>query len=575
MEPEPSPFRAPDRPRRLRRLVPVAGELPAYRPRTGVRDVLAAVTVAAVAIPAAMGYAEVAGLAPVNGLYALVLPAVVYALLGSSRQLSVGPDGSISALVGALVLGSAAAGSAHATELAATLALLVAACFGAAYLLRLGWLADYLSRPVLVGYIHGVVVVLIAGQLGKLLGIDVAAGEPVPQLLEVLGEVGSTSLPTLAVGTITLLALLTLRRWVPRVPGPLVLVVLGIAISSALALDRHGVAVVGAIPAGLPPVSLPSPSTSDVAGLVPTAIGLFLIAFADSVLTARTFAGRHGQHVDAGQELLAIGATNAAAGLSQALPVGASGSRTAVNDAAGVRTQLAGILSAVVVCCVLLFLTEPLASLPKAVLAAIIVAAAIGLVNPAAWRQLADVDRVELAIAAVTAAGVVVTGVLPAIAFAVGLSIVDVARRSARPHDAVLGWVPELGRYGDVAIHRAAQQTPGVVVYRVDDRVFFANASYVKARALEAVRASAEHPRWLIVDAEGVTHVDVAGGRALIELFAALGEERIGVRLARVRTPLLRRLEELGIVDAVGAGRVHPTVQAAVAACDPDAGRSR
>ncbi len=567
MEPDASPFRPAERPRLLQRLLPITRELPRYGLPTALRDLLAAVTVAAVAIPAAMGYAEVAGLDPVNGLYALVLPAVVYALLGSSRQLSVGPDGSISALVGALVLATAAAGSARATELAASLALLVAACFAAARLLRLGWLANYLSRPVLVGYVHGIVVVLVIGQLGNLLGLRVGASDPIPELLEVLREVGSTSLPTLAVGGVTLVALLALRRFAPRVPGPLCLVVVAIAVSSALSLETHGVAVLGAIPAGLPPISVPTPSAADVAELLPTALGLFLVTFADAVLTARTFAGRHGQHVEAPQELLAIGAANAAAGLTNGLPVGASGSRTAVNDAAGVRTQVAGMLAAGVVCVVLLFLTGPLGDLPTTVLAAIIIAAAVGLVDVGAWRELAASDRVELAIAAVATAGVVVTGVLPAIAFAVGLSIVDVARRSARPHDAVLGWVPSLERYGDVSVHRSAQLTSGVVVYRIGDRVFFANAGYVKGRALEAVRGAPTRARWLVIDAEGVSHIDVAGGRAIAELVTTLADERVTVVLARVHETLQDRLDELGVTDVVGAEHIHPTVRRAVAAC--------
>jgi sulfate permease, SulP family len=204
-----------------------------------------------------------------------------------------------------------------------------------------------------------------------------------------------------------------------------------------------------------------------------------LLTFADAILTARSYAGKHGQHVNAAQELVAFAGASAAAGLSQGFPVGASGSRTAVSDSVGVRTQVGALLSAGVIVVILLFLTEPIGDLPKAVLGATIIAAALGLVDPAAWRALAGTDHVELAIAGVTAAGVLLTGVLEAIVFAVGLSIVDVVRRSARPHDAVLGWVEKLGRYADVSIHRGASVTPGVVVYRIDDRVFFANASYV------------------------------------------------------------------------------------------------
>src|SRR4051794_17239618 len=512
-----------------------------------------------------MGYAEVAGLSPVNGLYALLLPTVAYALLGSSRQLVVGPDGSVAALVGAIVLAGAAT-KADGPQIAGTLALLVGACFLVARLARLAWVADYLSRPVLVGYIHGVAAALVIGQLGKLLGVHVDATNPVKQLVEVIGELPSTSLATLAVGAGALAILLPLRFRAPRVPAALLLVVGGIVLSSALALADHGVAVVGKVPSGLPSIGLPSAPESGVFDLVPAAIGLFLLIFADGVLTARSYAGNHKQHVDAGQELLAFSVAEAAAGLSQGFPVGASGSRTAVNDAAGVRTQVAGVLAAGVVACVLLFLTAPIAHLPKAVLGAIIIAAAIGLVDIGAWRGIARTDKVEVALAGVTTAGVLVVGVLPAIAFAVGLSIVDVVRRSAKPHDAVLGWVPKLGRYADVAVYRSAQITPGVVVYRLDDRLFFANAGYVKGRVREALRGAPTPARRVVFDAEGVNHVDAAGEDALRELVEDLRHEGIVLLVARLKTPVQERFDQSGLSDAIGREHFYATVRAAVAA---------
>ena len=355
------------------------------------------------------------------------------------------------------MLASAAAGSPEAGELAALLALLVGACFVIARVARVGWLADYLSRPVLVGYIHGVAIVLIVGQLEKLLGLDVEALDPVPQLVEVVSELGDAHAATVAVGGVALAVLLALKRFAPRVPAALVVVAAAIAVSAGLDLAAAGVAVVGTIPAGLPGLHVPSVSAGDIVELAPAAVGIFLVCFADEVLTARSFAGKHHQHVDVNQELLAMGAAQVAAGVSQGLPIGASGSRTAVNDAMGARSQVAGLLAAVAVALVLLFLTAPIADLPKAVLGAVIVVAAAGLVDAAAWRRLWETDHVELTIAAVTTAGVVLVGVLESIIFAVGLSIVDVVRRGARPHDAVLGWVERLGRWADVAVHPSAQ----------------------------------------------------------------------------------------------------------------------
>ncbi len=544
--------------------MPVAGELPRYRARTARGDLVAGVTVAALAIPSAMAFAEVAGLSPVNGLYALLLPTVAYVLLGSSRQLVIGPEGSISTLVAAAILSLAVAGSPDAAELAGMLALLVAACFALAWLLRLGWIADYFSRPVLVGYIHGVAVILVIGQLGKLLGLSIDALDPLPQLWEVVRELGSVSGATVLLGAVALAILLVLGRVMPRLPAALLVVVAAIGLSWALDLQAHGIAVLGPIPAGLPSFVLPSPAWQDVVHLVPAAVGIFLVAFADEILTARSFAGKHNQNVRASQELLALGAANAAAGVTQGFSIGASGSRTAVNDNMGARSQIAGIVAAATVLVILLFLTEPVQYLPKAVLGAVIVSAAIGLVDLNAWRSLAAVDHVEVAIAGVTTGCVVVFGVLQALAVAVGLSVIDTVRRSASPHDAVLGWVDRLGRYADVALHPSATVTPGVVVYRLDDRLFFANARYFKGRVREAIRGARTPVSWLVFDAESVTHADSTGLEALEELTKDLRRDEITLVVARLRTRMQDQFELSGLTETIGPEHFYPTVHAAV-----------
>jgi len=564
---EQSPFRARKKEPLLTRTVPLVGELPGYRVPRARRDLIAGVTVAALALPAAMAYAEVAGVSPINGLYALLLPTVAYVFLGSSRQLVVGPEGSISTLVGVAVLAVAVAGSPNAAELAAMLALLVALCFAIAWVLRLGWIADYFSRPVLVGYIHGVAIVLVIGQLGKLFGLSISAGDALPKLWEATRELGGVSGATIAVAVVTLGVLLPLRFTMPRLPAALIVVLGGIALSWALDLEQHGVAIVGAIPSGLPSFVFPSPRFLDVLHLVPAAVGIFLVAFADGILTARSFAGKHGQHVRASQELLAFGAANAAAGLTQGFSVGASVSRTAVNDSMGARTQISGLVSAGTIVIILLFFTDPVQYLPKAVLGAVIVSAAIGLVEPQAWRALAAVDPVEVAIAAVTTASVVVLGVLEAMVIAVGLSMIDTVRRSARPHDAVLGWVERLGRYADVSRHPSARITPGVVVYRLDDRLFFANAQYFAGRVREAIGAAPEPVRWLVFDAEAVSHCDSTGLDILRTLTTDLAGDGIGLVVARLRTRMEEQFRLAGLLEAIGPERFYPTVHAAVDAC--------
>ena len=562
-EGEASPFQHPARRPFLQRLAPVTENLPGYRGGALRRDLLAGVTVAALALPASLAYAEIAGLSPVIGLYALLLPAVAYALFGTSRQVIVGPDGSLAALVGAAVIPLVADPEQRAS-LAALLALLVGAAFLGARLARLGWIADYFSRPVLIGYLHGVAVVLIVGQLGKLLGLSMSAQTPPGQIAEIVREITDLSWTTLAVGLACLTALLLLHWLLPKLPGPLIVVVLAIVVSAAVGLADLGVAVVGHIPSGLPSLEVPDLRPRDIFTLLPAAVGIFFVGFCSEILTARSVAGRHGQHVNANQELVAVGAVNLAAGISQGFPVAASGSRTSVNDQMGARTQLSGLLAAGVIALVLLFLTGPMQYLPQATLGAVIVTAALGMIDLAAWRGLARISRVEVSIAATTMVGVIAVGVLRALLLAVALSVVDAVRRSAAPHDAVLGWVERLDRYADVRLHPTAKIVPGVLVYRLDDRLFFANAHYVKGRIHEAIAGAPTPVRWLVFDAEALNHVDATGVRTLTELIESLRKESITFVFARLHSRMSEHLDEAGVVDLVGEDHLYPTVHAAV-----------
>jgi SulP family sulfate permease len=446
------------------------------------------------------------------------------------------------------------------------LALLVGGVFLGARLVRLGWIADYLSRPVLIGYIHGVAAVLIIGQLGKLLGLNISAQNPLSELLEVIQEIDEINWTTFALGAVCLAVLLIFGWLFPKLPTPLFVVVLAIVISAVVGLANEGVAVVGHIPAGLPSLEVPDVRLTDALKLIPAALGIFFVGFSGGILTARTYAGRHGQHVHASTELAAMGAANLAAGISQGFPIGASGSRTSVNDQMGARTQLSGLLSAGVTALVLLFLTGPVEYLPIATLGAVIVAASIGMVDLASWRGLAHINRVEVAIAAITMVGVVSVGVLRALLLAVALSVVDAVRRSATPHDAVLGWVERLNRYADVRLHPSARVVPGVLVYRLDDRLFFANAHYVKGRIREAVAGAPAPVHWLVFDAEALNHVDATGVRTLIDLIESLREESITFVFARLHGHMNDDLQAAGVLDLVGEEHLYPTVRAAVQA---------
>jgi high affinity sulfate transporter 1 len=541
--------------------------MPGYPKRNGRHDVIAGVTVAALAIPSAMAYAELAGLSPVAGLYALLLPAVAYAFLGSSRQVVVGPEGALSLLVAVSVAPLAAGNASTYAALAAMLGLLVGAIAVVGRVIRLGWVADYFSRSVLVGYLHGVAVVLVCGQLGKLFGVPIAAEDPLPQLKEFFSELDQIHGLTVLVGALSIGVLLLLKWRMPKIPAALLVVAAGIAASAAFDLTDHGVATVGHIPAGLPSFRWPNVGVGKTLDLVPAAAGVFAVGFADAILTARSFAGRNGQHVDANQELLAFGTANVAAGLTQGFPIGASGSRTAVNEQVGGRTQVVGLVAAAVAALVLLFLTQPVSVLPKACLGAVIIVAAIGLIEPDAWRSLAQAGRSQMVIAAVTTAGVVLFGVLEALIIAVLLSIVDVVMRSSKPHDAVLGYVPRLDRWADVSLHPSARVSPGVVVYRLDDRLLFANARYVKGRIREAVAGAPTTTHFVVFDAEGFAGMDASGIEALFQMIDALTKDEIALVVARLKSHQMERFDTTGLATRIGRQRFFPTVAAAVEWC--------
>ncbi|WP_141842277.1 SulP family inorganic anion transporter [Humibacillus xanthopallidus] len=560
-------FASASRPPMTTRYVPFARSMSGYSGGRLRTDVVAGVTVAALALPSSMAYAELAGVPVSAGLYSLLLPVLAYAFFGSAPRVVVGPEGTVALLVATALAPLAAAGSPEYTALAAMLALLVGGVFLVARLARLGWIADYFSQAVLVGYITGVAIVLILGQLGKLLGVSSDADGAIREAADVLAHVGDANWTTVLVGALSVALLVVAGRVNKRFPGALVLVVLGIAVSWALDLASRGVSVTGEVPSGLPSLEVPDVSASDLAALAAAAVAVFLVAFSDSILTSRSFAARHHETVDANQELLAFGTVQLAAGVSQGIPVGTSGSRTAVNDDMGATSQVSGIASAATIAVILLFLTGPIQYLPSAVLGAVIVYASAKLIDVAQWKELARSSRVEVVIAAITVACVVMVGVLQAIIVAVVLSVADIIRRAARPADAVLGWSEQEDRYADVGDHPDAGITPGVVVYRIQDRLFFANAHFFKRRLWAAVDGAPKPVRHVILDASFISDIDASAEVALREIIDGLRERNIELHLARVTVELRDRLAAVDLETVIGLDHFHGTVTAAVDAC--------
>lgn len=562
-----SAFASESRPPLTTRFIPFVRSLSGYSSDRLRTDAVAGVTVAALALPSAMAYAELAG-APVSaGLYSLLLPVLAYAVFGSAVRVVVGPEGAVALLVATALAPLAATGSAQYAALSAMLALMVGLVFFAARLIRLGWVADYFSQAVLVGYISGVAVVLILGQFGKLVGVASDEDGAIREVLDIVSRLSEANGATVVVAAVALGFLIVAGHISKRIPGALVLVVLGITVSWALDLAARGVAVTGPVPSGLPSFGLPDVSDSELGSLTLAAVAIFLLAFVDAILTARSFAARHHEVVDANQELLAFGFTQVASGLTQGIPVGASGSRTAVNDDMGATSQVGGLVAAGVIALILVFLTAPIEYLPSAVLGAVIVFAASKLIEPGQWRELAHSSSAEVLIAAVTALFVITIGVLPAIIAAVVLSVIDVIRRSARPADAVLGWSSKDDRYVDVGDHPDAGITPGVVVYRIQDRVFFANAHFFKRRLWAAVDGAPKPVRHVILDASFISDIDASAGAALSEVIGGLRDRNIELHIARAAIELQHRFDAVGLTETIGVDHVHTTVEAAVESC--------
>ncbi|MFZ0325172.1 MAG: SulP family inorganic anion transporter [Actinomycetes bacterium] len=564
-------FSSTSKPPPVQHYLPFTATLEGYGRSRLQTDVVAGLTVAALALPASMAYAQLAGLPITAGLYSLLLPVVAYALLGSTRWLVVGPEGTIALLIASGLAPLAVAGSSEYTTLAATLAVLVGVVFVAARWLHLGWIADYFSQAVLVGYISGVAIVIILSQFGKLFGLSSDQSNAVLALVDMVSQLGHANPATVAVALVSLVLLFVLGRWLPRFPAALVVVVLGIVASWALDLAAHGVAITGTVPSGLPSFALPRVDGGQVAQLIGLALSIFLVSYSNSILTARSFAAQRHESVDADQELLALGVGNLAAGLTQGMPINASGARTAVNMKMRATSQVGGMVAAATIAVFLLFFTEPIQYLPAAVLGAVIVMASFSLIDAAQWRALAQSARAEVVIAAVTTLAVINVGVLRAIVAAVLLSILDIVRRLSRPHDALLGWAAAENRYADVDSHPDAGITPGVVVYRFSDRLFFANAHFFKRRVWAAVDAAPKPTSYLVLDVESVPGVDASAASALRELHEGLARRNVTLEIARATDGLEAVLRRFGLVDLIGPQHFHATVTAAV----ESVGRSR
>ncbi len=546
-------------------LVAVRGYRASFLPH----DLAAGVTLGAVMVPVGLAYGELAGL-PLAGLYGSMLPLLAYALFGSSRHLVVGPDTAMAAIVAVAVAPLALGDPSRLALLAAGLGAMVGIVCLLAGLLRLGFVANFLSKPVITGFLHGLALVIVGAQLPKVLGLKVEGATTLDQFADTIRKIADTQVVTLAIGVSCLAVILVCRRLAPRVPGAVVALAGSMLAVLLLGLDRQGVAVVGRIPTGLPDLSLPVLSLADFDALLPVALVAALLSFSDTMITARAFGTRHGTRVDADQELLGLGVANLVSGLSQGLPISASDTRTAVAEAAGSRTQLTMVIAAAIVAGVTLWLADLLYHLPTAALGGILIASAWGLCDVNEFRRLWRFRGSDLAAALVTMGGVVALGVMEGILVGVVFSLVLLLRALAFPSDAVLGRTPD-GAWHDVAHRPDAAEVPGLLVYRFSAPLFFANCELFRDR-IETRIAAAPHPvSRVVVDGGAIHDVDLMACELLVDLERDLGAKEISLAFANLRDRVRRDIER-GLQLAAGDGEgdlVFPSVAAAV-----EAGRS-
>jgi len=528
-------------------------------------DLLAGVTVMAYLIPQVMAYAELAGLPAVAGLWAAIGALLAYAVLGSSRLLSVGPE-STTALLTAAALGSVTTPATDPVALASALALVVAGFCLLGWIGRLAALADLLSRPVLVGYLTGIAAIMVISQLGKLLGIDVHGDGFLPELTSAARHLSEVHVPTMVLGLTTLAAMLVGAALFPRAPIALIGMLGATAAVWVLDLQDKGVQVVGTIPVGVPVPGLPDVQLDEVAKLLGPALGVAFVGFTDNILTARAFESRQDKPIDAKQELLALGAANLGSSLLHGFPVSSSGSRTAIGDAVGARTQLASLVTVLGTLAAIFFARPVLAAFPMAALGAVVVYAAVRLVDVGEFIRFFRFRRSEFLLAAGTTVAVLLVGVLNGVLVAVGLSVLDLLRRVARPHDAIEGYVPGLAGMHDVDDYPSAEPVPGLLVYRYDSPLFFANAEDFHRRASAAVERSAQPVEWFVLNTEAIVEIDITSVDVLETLCDELEERGIVVALARIKQDLRESLAPTGLLERIGEDHIFPTLPTAVEA---------
>lgn len=561
---DPRDWAAP-RPSGVRRVLPILTWLPAYDRKDARFDLIAGATLWGLLVPESIAYAGLAGLPPEAGLYTLLATLAAYVVFGTSRHLVVAATSASAVLLATAVASVNPAGAEEYAAAGAAVVLFGAGLLLLAGVLRLGFIAQFLSRPVMEGFVFGLAIFVTIKQLPKLFGIPKGEGNSLQQLAHLLTHLDETSAVTLAVGAAALVLLIAAERYMPRLPGGLLALALGIGISGALNLAEHGVAIVGPVPSGLPSVGVPDIASEDVATLMAAAAGMALVIFSESLGAAQAFATKYDYEIDANQELVALGAANAGSGLVGGLAGGGSLSQSAVNEGAGARSEVSPLFASVLIVVTLLFLTPLFENLPEAVLAALIIHAVSRLWKFKQFRRYYREQRIECWLGIATLAGVTLIDVLPGLLIGVVAMLLLVIYTASRPHLGVLGAVPGVpGAYGDVERHPDYHRVPNLLVVRVEAALFYANANLVRDRIKTLVGESDPLPRGVILELTANAGLDITSAEMLEQLIKTLHSAGIDVALADLRQPVVDVARRTGLLETLGEDRLFLTLADAV-----------
>ena len=546
----------------LRRYLPILTWLPEYKPSWLRYDLISGLTIWAVLVPQAMAYAGIAGVPPIMGLYTLPLPLFLYAIFGTSRTLVVGPDSAV-ALISASAVGAVAAvGAAEYLALTSAMAIAVGIFFIVFGILRMGWIANFISIPVMSGFLEGVVMVTIIGQVPKLFGIEGGGDDFFDKLWTIIQALPDANLTTLALGVGSLVLIFAIGRYVSKLPAALMTIIISIVLVYTLDLTANGVDVIGTLSMGMPPMSLPDVSLTEYMTIIPGALAIVLLGYIETIGAAKSAVSRGGGKIDPDQELVALGAANLGAGLSTGFVAAGSLSKTSVAMGAGGKTQISHIVSGILAILTLVFLMPLFTNLPDATLAAIVIVAMFGLDQTAKLKKELKLSRTEFVLGMICFFGVLTLGVLQGVGLGVVLSLLVLIKKASHPGTAVLGRVPgERTYYRDIQRRTDAKTIPGLLIFRFDARLIFFNCNFFASEVKRFIAEAREPVKTVLIDAEAMNDIDITGADRLIKLNTELNSKNIVIFLSHVRDPLRDKMRRMGVEDAIGADHIYETTR--------------